>query len=257
MTSTELAPSLPNPVYAPEETTAEDISLPRIKVGENQSDRVGNKKDPVFYGDIFTETSNDDPSPTVLAKGGDGVGDVTDPPILFYMLAPVRISYSWNDKDSNEFVVAGSKDPRTIAQLEAFGHKGSDKWIPRKGYNLLVALPEFPDESTARQVPFKLLLKGMSSQAYRHLDTELRKSGADAGGYWNIPFHLTAKQSKKGTYNFNVWQVARADIPDKLAAEYRPLVEGLVGPACDIALSASAIDSTSAPAVATDAPSID
>ena len=110
MTSTELAPSLPNPVYAPEETTAEDISLPRIKVGENQSDRVGNKKDPVFYGDIFTETSNDDPSPTVLAKGGDGVGDVTDPPILFYMVTATRnrrATEGWFDvvkEDGNEWI---------------------------------------------------------------------------------------------------------------------------------------------------------
>lgn len=256
MTGTELATPLPAPVYAPEDTTAEDISLPRIKVGETQSDRVGSKKDPVEYGDIFTETSNDDPEPVVLAKGGDGVGTVTDPPILFFVLAPVRISYSWNDKDSNEFIVAGPNDARTKAQIDAFGSKGKDKWIPRKGYNLLVSLPEYPDESTAQQVPFKLLLKGMSSQAYRHLDTELRKAGQERP-FWEVPFYLTAKQAKKDTYNFNVWQVARADVPDKDLAKYIALVEKLVTPAHDIARSAAAIDSTEATAVATDAPSID
>jgi len=251
MTGTDLAPSLPAPVYSPEDTTAEDISLPRIKVGEHNNDRVKSKSSDIEYGDIFTETSNDDSEPNVLARGGQGVGDVTDPPVLFFVLAPVRISYSWNEQGTDEFVVAGPNDPRTIAQIEAFGSKGKDKWIPRKGYNYLVCLPD-----VETQVPFKLLLKGMSSQAARHLETELRKAG-QGGPFWEVPFYLTAKQAKKGTYDFNVWQVARADITDKQLSEYVPVVQELVSPAHDIARSASAIDATDATAVATDAPSID
>lgn len=250
--STDLVAPLPAPVYAPEETTAEDISLPRIKVGESQSDRVQDGDDPVEYGDIFTETSNDDSEPNVLAKGGKSVGDITKPDILFFVLAPVRISYSWNDKDTEEFIVAGPKDPRTIAQIEAFGSKGKDKWIPRKGYNLLVALPDVDDK-----LPFKLLLKGMSSSAYRHLDTELRKVGSERP-FWEVPFHLTAKKSKKGTYNYNVWQAKRADISDAKLKKAIEKVVPLVQPAHDIARSASAIDASSeAVVVATDAPSID
>lgn len=251
--STDLT-TLPSPVYAPEDTTAEDIALPRIKVGETQSERVKSKSDPVGYGDIFTETSGDDPHPTVLAEGGDGVGTVTKPPILFFVLAPTRISFSWNDKDTNEFIVCQAGDPRVKAQIDAFGAKGSDKWIPRKGYNMLVALPEFPDENTASKIPFKLLLKGMSSSAYRHLDTELRKT---EGPYWEVPFNLTAKQATKGTYSFNVFQVARADVKDADLKKYIELVVPLVNPACDIARSASVYDEKPAQAVATDAPSID
>lgn len=251
MTGTTLAAPLPAPVYAPEDTTAEDVSLPRIKVGEHNNDRVKSKSSDIEYGDIFTETSNEDPEPQVLARGGDEVGTVTTPPILFFVLAPVRISYSWNEQGTDEFVVAGLNDPRTIAQIEAFGSKGKDKWIPRKGYNLLVALPEVD-----QQLPYKLLLKGMSSQAYRHLDTELRKTGGERP-FWEVPFHLTAKQAKKGTFDFNVWQVSRADITDKKLAGYIEIVTPLVNPAHDIARSASAIDATVATAVATDAPSID
>lgn len=249
--STDLAVPLPAPVYSPSETTAEDISLPRIKVGESQSDRVQDGDDPVEYGDIFTETSNDDSEPQVLAKAGKSVGDITKPDVLFFVLAPVRISYSWNDKESNEFVVAGPNDPRTIAQIEAFGSKGKDKWIPRKGYNLLVSVPEADEK-----LPFKLLLKGMSSAAYRHLDTELRKAGGERP-FWEVPFFLTAKKAKKDTYNFNVWQVRRADITDAKLKKYIAIVEPLVTPAHDIARSASAIDTSDAVVVATDAPSID
>lgn len=246
--STELAAPLPSPVYAPEETTAEDISLPRIKVAHT-GDRVKSKSSPVEYGDIISETSSDDPQPVILAKGGDGIDTVTSPPILFFLLAPVRISFSWNDKDTDEFVVAGPHDARTQAQIEAFGSKGKDKWIPRKGYNLLLALPTFDEK-----LPYKLLLKGMSSSAYRHLDTEVRKADQP---FWEVPFHLTAKQSKRGTYEFNVFQVARADVKDADLAGYIEKVVPLVTPAHDIYRSASAIDGTDAVVVATDAPSID
>lgn len=248
MTGTDVAtlPELPNAAYAPQDTDASDIIIPALKMGEKNSKAEG-----VEWGELYLMHGDDDV--TRLAPPV-AIGELTEP-VLFYVLAPVRISYSWNDKDTDEFYVRPPGHPDLERQIAEHGSKGKGKHIPRKGYNYLLGVPGWEDDAIK---PVKLLLKGKSAVQGRFLETELRKAST-SGPYQAVPFNIQAKRVSDNNYQYCVAVVTRAEVP---AVDNAKNVDRIVRPLFQAAelLSASGKATETAEAVATevtDAPPID
>ncbi len=161
------------------EITAEDVVLPRIKIGQFMTAQV--QEGTVTAGDIFASASEDDAD--VLAKVGDKEG------VVIHVLALRKGKSASIDGD---LVLYDFDDPDAPA----------DAWTT---YNYHLALPTVDDE-----VPYKLLLTKTGTPAARQINTVLKKNER-RGPAWNTAFRLTSAQRENAKGKYFVPRVAVVD----------------------------------------------
>lgn len=151
------------------EITAEDVALPRLKIGQFMSELV--QEGTVGAGDLFTTLGADDPDPTVL-DSDDGV--------LFHVLSMHR---GKSVSEGGELYTYDYNDPDAPA----------DAWVT---YNYVVVLPEV--DTT---IPYKWLLTRTGRPAAQQINLVLTRTAA-AGPPWEQAFRVSTsqKENKKGKY---------------------------------------------------------
>lgn len=161
------APAVPELYVTPAlEISADDVVLPRIKIGQFMSGPVKTRL--VEAGQIYATVGQDDPDPIVL-------GDE----ITFYVLA-IRKGKSFSE-DGSELQRYDFDDPDAPAGA----------WVT---YDYTVAVPEV-DAGT----PFKLLLTKTGMPAARQLNTILLRASVPQ---YSLSFRMATKQreNKKGQF---------------------------------------------------------
>lgn len=154
------------------EIGAEDVALPRLKIGQYMSDQV--KESLVKPGSLFVSLGSDDPDPQTLWEPGDDEG------VVIHVLGMTR---GKSVSEGGELVLFDYNDPDAPA----------DAWVT---YNYVVAIPEHVDD-----VPAKWLLTRTGRPAAQQMNTVLaRQAGAKAP--YEIAFEVsTAKrENKKGEF---------------------------------------------------------
>lgn len=183
-TTTDLA------VVAPVlDITADDIVLPRIYIGQAQSNAVDAKTASV--GDIYSSSSQDGTDAEVLLAESEM--DKSDG-VLMHVLS-MRKGKSYIDPDSNELQSFAFDDPEAPFEADTT-------------YNYMVCLPDFD-----QQLPYKLLLKRAGAPTARIINTILSKSIGDSP-CWAVPLLLkTIKRTNpKGSGTYYVARVMRKAI---------------------------------------------
>lgn len=176
MSDSELAvsqSSVPDLVRTPAfEISAEDVALPRLKLGQYMSNFVQENQVPA--GALFTHVGQDDPDPQVLYEAGDDEG------LRFHVLDMRRGKSVSAD---GELVTYDYNDPDAPA----------DAWVT---YDYTVVLPDHGDD-----FPVKWLLTRTGRPAAQQINLVLAKA-ASAGPHWNVAFEVTTVQrsNDKGKY---------------------------------------------------------
>lgn len=175
-------PDLVRPAGPKMDLAPEDISLPRLYVGQYSSKAVKNQKQTgVEGGDIFLANGPDDPEPTVLWKYDvEGNGGV----LLHVLGLERRKSYS-NQADGIELTSWDFDDPDAHSKA----------WTT---YNYTVCLPETED---GNMVPAKFLLTKTGRQTARTINTEIVTNEAKGPAYC-LAFRIFSafRQNPKGDY---------------------------------------------------------
>jgi hypothetical protein len=154
------------------EITAQDVVLPRIKMGQYMSGAV--KEQLVNPGQLYATVGQDDPDPMIL-------GDE----ITFYVLH-VRRGKSFSEP-GGELQRYDFDDPDAPAKA----------WVT---FDYTIAVPEF-DAGT----PFKLLLTKTGMPAARQLNTILLRATVPQ---YSLAFRLATKKRENAKGEFFVPQIA-------------------------------------------------
>lgn len=155
------------------EITAEDVALPKVKIGQFMSEPV--QEGLVNVGDIFTSLGQDDPEPNVIYSAGDDEG------VLLHVLSLQR---GKSVSEDGELIVFDYDDPDAPA----------DAWVT---YNYVVVLPEVDQE-----LPFKWLFTRTGKPAAQQMNMVLAKGTQKGEAPYSLAFRLTTaeRKNKKGTY---------------------------------------------------------
>lgn len=151
------------------EIDAEDIALPKLKLGQYGADAV--KGQLVKPGSLFTQTGNDDPEPIVLlapegkAKDTQGMQGV-----VFHVLG-VRKGKSFSE-------------PGGDLEVYAF----NDANAPEAAWTTFTYSIAIPSEDT--EVPYTFFLTKTGKPAAKQINTALVKSGRPP---WHTAFGVTTK----------------------------------------------------------------
>lgn len=197
----------------PLEIDADDIVLPRVKIGHPSSDYVQKRDNDIGGGDVFYFTGQDDPDPVKLWEFGS-----EDPGPIFYVLGMRK---GKSDDSSGELERYAFDDPE--APVTA--------WVT---YNYVIAIP---DED--KEVPFKLLLTKSGKPAATQINTWLRKH---KGAPFEVAFQITSEE-RKNTEKKHTWYVPiirkvdatpeGLEVAESLAGMIAALPEDPVAPAGD------------------------
>lgn len=160
------------------ELDADDILIPRLKVGQKTSKVVDDRSD--LYGALYVLRSRDDLAPTVLAdappKGELGKE------VRFYVHGLPRKAWSWTRPDKS--LGRGQNYP-LLSDVE-----GGDPKKVRRTYDYLVTLPDFP------LLPVRFLMHGAwGGQPAKQMNTDLmlaRQMGQDPS---EIAFRLQTRKT--------------------------------------------------------------
>lgn len=206
--STEVATTTPAGLPAlPQQSAldidANDVSLPRIKVGQPQSPAVID--DSVAKGSLFSTTGSDDEYPEQLYTHGAPEG------LLVHVLGMTKgLSISVD----NELTTWAFGDPD--AHPDA-----------RTTYNYVLYLPEHDTE-----VPYKFLMTSTATSTAKKINTELKRNEARGPSY-SLAFRLTTKERKaekngqKFTWYVPVVQTVDANDTNVVAAsKLAGMIEG-------------------------------
>lgn len=204
MATQELAKTqaqVPELVRPPMELDADDVALPKVKIGQYTADSV--KDQLVKAGSIFTITGADDPDPVVLLAPEGRKKDTSDQDgVLFHVLGMRKgLSYS---------------PPGGQLETWAFGDPSApaEAWTT---YTYYVVLPEHDDA-----FPYTWLFTKTAKPAARQINTAWARSGKapeelafrattkhreNTQGEWFVPIISSVKAEDKNI------EIARALIP--------------------------------------------
>lgn len=151
------------------EFTAEDVTLPRIKMAQFMSSAVQDQL--VTPGDLFASVGADDPQPTVL-----------DQPVLFHVIA-LRKGKSYSESPGAELQRFDYGDPDAPAGA----------WVT---WDYTVALPEVDPDT-----PYRMLFTKTGTGAARTVNTTIDRSGQP---HYELAFELTTVQRENAKGKFYV-----------------------------------------------------
>jgi len=153
------------------EITAEDVALPRMKIGQFMTGLV--QEGVVPAGAFFTTLGAEDPDPVIVDQDeNDGV-----------LVHVMSMSRGKSVSEGGELITFDYNDPDAPA----------DAWVT---YNYVVVLPEVDTD-----FPVKWLLTRTGRPAAQQLNLVLAKNSA-AGPPWSQAFRVTTveRENKKGKY---------------------------------------------------------
>lgn len=166
------------------EISAEDVALPRMKIGQYSSDFVQNELVPA--GSLFTAYGEDDPDPSVLWERPSKEGGKEKKGVIVHVLG---LRKGKSVSEGGELVTFDFNDPD--APPEA--------WVT---YNYFVCLPEVDDE-----VPFKWLLTRTGAPSAKNINMVLKRNAAK-GPAWVNAFEVKTSPRKNDKGNFFVPRVS-------------------------------------------------
>lgn len=154
------------------EITAEDVALPRLKLGQYMSDQV--KDSLVKPGSLFVSLGSDDPDPQSLWEPGDDEG------VIVHVLGMTK---GKSVSEGGELVLFDYNDPDAPP----------DAWVT---YNYVVAIPEH-----VQDVPAKWLLTRTGRPAAQQMNTVLARQSGKKPPY-ELAFEVTTakRENKKGEF---------------------------------------------------------
>src|SRR5688500_154213 len=156
---------------------AEDIALPRLKIGQHMSNQV--QEGSVAPGSLFTTLGQGDPDPVTLYELGDDKG------LTIHVLSMER---GKSIAEGGELVLYDYNDPDAPP----------DAWVT---YNYVVALPEHDSE-----IPHKWLLTRTGRPAAQQMNLILMRSAGVKPPY-EIAFEVTTAQRENPKGKFFVPRV--------------------------------------------------
>lgn len=163
---------------------ADDIVLPRIYIGQPQSNAVSAKMAEV--GDIYSACSQDGTDAEVLLADKDMENSDG---ITMHVLS-MRKGKSYKDPETGEFNSYTFNDPDAPFEADTT-------------YNYMVCLPEFD-----AQLPYKLLLKRSGAPTARLINTILSKH-INRGPCWEVPLLLKSFKRNNPKGASGVYYIAR------------------------------------------------
>lgn len=160
------------------ELDADDILIPRLKVGQKTSKVVDDRGE--LYGALYVLRSRDDLDPTVLAEA-PAKGEIGKE-VRFYVHGLPRKAWSWTRPDKS--LGRGQEYP-PLSDVE-----GGDPRKVRRTYDYLVTLPDFP------LLPVRFLMHGAwGGQPAKQMNTDLvlaRQMGQESS---EIAFRLQVRKT--------------------------------------------------------------
>jgi len=151
--------------------TAEDISFPRLYIGQAISNAVQDGL--VAIGDIFVATDGDDPDPQVIAEDGDEDG------VLFHVLDLRKgISRTTDDGGLETWAYDDELAPKP--------GKATGAWV---SYMYFLAIPDVDED-----VPVRFLLSRSGQPAARKINTVLLRLNEAGEAHYNQAFRLTTAE---------------------------------------------------------------
>jgi len=186
------------------EITAEDVALPRMKVGQYMTEQV--KQQSVQFGDLFVSLGEDDPDPIILASLDDEKGAIVH---VLDMYKGKSLS------EGGELTLYDYDDP--AAPPEA--------WVT---YNYTVAVPEADD-----YLPCKWMLTRTGRTTAQQINTILKKNEAAGPAYVNA-FEVTTLKRENAKGEFAVPRVRLVEADPKnveIAAKMAEMISGRPAPA--------------------------
>jgi len=159
------------------EIGAEDVALPRLKIGQFMSEQVQDGTVPA--GALFTSLSSDDPDPQVLYKPGDENG------VVIHVLSMRR---GKSISEGGELVLYDYNDPDAPP----------DAWVT---YNYVIAIPAVDED-----VPQKWLLTRTGRPAAQQMNTVLAKNSGKKPPY-ELAFEVTTAERSNDKGRFFVPKV--------------------------------------------------
>lgn len=197
--------NLPTLAHTPAmEITAEDVALPRMKVGQYMTEQV--KQQSVQFGDLFVSLGEDDPDPIILASLGDEKGAIIH---VLDMYKGKSLS------EGGELTLYDYDDP--AAPPEA--------WVT---YNYTVAIPEADD-----YLPCKWMLTRTGRTTAQQINTILKKNEAAGPAYVNA-FEVTTIKRENAKGEFAVPRVRLVEAEPKnieIASKMAEIISGRPAPA--------------------------
>jgi hypothetical protein len=195
--------------HSPLDIGAEDIALPRLKIGQFMSGVV--QDGDVKAGAIFSSTGEDDAE--VLYNHGDKQG------VLIHVLAMTR---GKSVSEGGELFTYAYNDPEAPAEA----------WVT---YNYVVCLPEVDTE-----LPFKWLLTRTGAPAAKQINTVLRRNAALPP--YGLAFRVETKQKENQKGKFFVPRVTPVDASAPHVEAAAKLASMIAGSAIDQSAPSGATD---------------
>ncbi len=191
--STELAPLYVPP---PLDIDSNDVALPRIYVGQNNSKAV--ESDLVKRGSLYSATSGDDADPVVL---WDPTKTGKNPGVIFHVLGLFKGKSITVDGELQRYAFNDPDAP-------------TDCWVT---YNYTLCLPELDED-----VPYKLLLTKSAKGTAQKINTILKKNEGRGPAYATaFALSTSPRENAKGK-----WHVAEVK-PATAKADAIKLAEGM------------------------------
>lgn len=161
------------------EIDAEDVTLPKLKLGQYTADAV--KAQLVKPGSLYTTTGPDDPEPVILlAPEGKSKDTQGQDGVVFYVLGMTK-HWFLSEEGSADFETWDFNDP----------NRPENAWLT---FVYTIAIPAV-DEA----VPFVYVMTKSAKPSAKQINTALVKSGRPP---WHTAFVLTTKHKQK---NNNEW----------------------------------------------------
>jgi hypothetical protein len=197
------------------EITADDIAIPRVKIGQFMSKQV---QDELFSaGDVFSVTGSDDSDPIVLVKKGAKTG------VRFYVLDLIKgLSYSDKEETGGDLLRWQFGDPEAHPKA----------WVT---YNYVIAIP-----SVDTDIPFKFLLTRSGKPAAMKLNTVLKRAEMAGPGY-EIAFELTTAERSNSNGKWYVAQVKQVDADPDEAKAVQELAQLTSAPAVQTSFKSASV----------------
>lgn len=167
------------------EITADDVALPKLKIGQFMSNAV--QENLVPAGSLFTSLDQDDPDPQVLWEPGNDDG------VTFYVLS---LRKGKSVSEGGELVTFDFNDPDAPP----------DAWVT---YTYAIAIPEVDED-----LPFKFLLTRTGKPAAQQINLILKKNAA-AGPSYGIAFEVRTAERSNDKGKFFVPRVRQVEADAK------------------------------------------
>lgn len=198
------------------EIGGEDIRPPRMKVCQDPKTQAAN------FGDVFVQTSSDDPNPVVIQDNADVPAGILTDPVRFYCHSSRRgVNFYMPEHPDAGYngMVLGPWHVTVAEFLRGFPHEIDATKVYRK-YDFLLTVPDYP----ALPVQF-LMASSWGGAAAAELNKQIRLIQAKGGTVSDFPFQVQFRSTNNDKGTFMKAFVGVGDVPQGTVEEDQEVVE--------------------------------